>query len=168
LAAGWRLALEEARRSEAKGKGRSEKERRLAPRELCRRCHQLLEVLLAQHVGELVDLACCRIDVFGYRRLVLLAHLTTRVVQGRRHRIEGAGHTLLLHADLRRRLLASRIDELHGLILCLANDLRALATHAGAAAAGSPRTTTCALGRTSGPARSGRAGTRLLAACRFP
>jgi hypothetical protein len=136
LAAGWRLALEEARRREAEGKGRPEEERRLAPRELRRGGHQLLEVLVAQHVGELLDLACCRIDVFGYRRLVLIAHLATGVVQGRRDGVEGTGHTLLLHADLRRRLLASRIDELHGLILCLANDLRALATHAGAAAAG--------------------------------
>jgi hypothetical protein len=82
----------------------------------------------------MLDLARGRIDVFGDCRLILLAHLATRVVERRRHRIEGAGDALLLRADLRRRLLASRIDELHGLILRLANDLGSLATRAGAAA----------------------------------
>ena len=133
-AAGWRRALDEARRGEAKGKGRSQEERRLATRELRRGGHQLLEVLFAQHIRELLDLTRGRVDVFGYRRLVLLAHLATRVVEGRRHGIEGAGHTLLLRADLRRRLLASRIDELHGLILRLANDLGSLTAQTGATA----------------------------------
>jgi hypothetical protein len=100
-AAGWRRALDEARRGEAKGKGRPEEERRLAPRELRRGGHQLLEILLAQHIGEVLDLARGRINVFGDRRLVLLPHLATGVVQRRRHRVEGAGHTLLLGADLR-------------------------------------------------------------------
>jgi hypothetical protein len=133
-AAGRRRALDEAGRGEAKGKGRPEEERRLAPRELRRGVQQLLEVLLAQHVREMLDLARGRIDVFGDCRLVLVAHLATRVVERRRHRIERAGDALLLHADLRRRLLASRIDELHSLILCLANELCSLPAHTGAAA----------------------------------
>jgi hypothetical protein len=120
----------------------------------------MLEVLLAQHIGEMLDLVCGRIDVFGDWAFVLLAHLATGVMEGRRHRVEGAGQTLLLRADLRRRLLASRIDELHGLILCLANDLRSLAARAGSAtrtaAAGALRTAACALARASGPARPGR------------
>jgi hypothetical protein len=99
-AAGWRRALDEACGSEAKGKGRSQEERRLAARELRRGGHQLLEVLFAQYVRELLDLTCCRVDVFGYRRLVLLAHLPTGVVKRRRNGIERAGHTLLLRADL--------------------------------------------------------------------
>jgi hypothetical protein len=139
-AARWRRALDEARRGEAKGEGRPEEERRLAPCELRRGGHQLLEILLAQHIGKVLDLICGRIDVISDRPFVLLSHLATSIVQGRRHRVEGAGHTLLLHADLRRRLLPSRIDELHGLILCLANDLGSLATRAaartGAAATG--------------------------------
>jgi len=98
--AGWRRALDEAGSGEAKGKGRSQEERRLAARELRRGGHQLLEVLFAEHVRELLDLTGGRVDVFGYRRLVLLAHLTTRVVEGRGHGIESAGHTLLLRADL--------------------------------------------------------------------
>lgn len=134
-AAGWRRALDEAGRGKAKGKGRPKEERRLAPRELRRGVHQLLEVLFAQRIGEMLDLICGRVDVFGDCRLILLAHLATRVVERRRHRIERAGHSLLLHADLRRCLLASRIDELHGLILCLANELCSLGTHTGATAA---------------------------------
>jgi hypothetical protein len=133
-AAGWRRALDKARGGEAEGKGRSQEERRLATRELRRGGHQLLEVLFAQHVRELLDLTCCCVDVFGYRRLILLAHLAACVVQGRRHSIEGAGHALLLRAELRRRLLASRIDELHGLVLRLANDLGPLTAQTGATA----------------------------------
>jgi hypothetical protein len=146
LAAGWCRALDEARRGEAKGKGRPEEERRLAAGELRGSVHQLLEVLFAQHVGEMLDLTCGRIDVIGDWPFILLAHLATRVVQGCRYRIQGAGHALLLQADLRRRLLASRVDELHGLVLRLADDLRTLATHASAttgtnaAAAGALRT----------------------------
>jgi len=132
-AAGRRRALDEARGGEAEGKGRPQEERWLATRELRRGGHQLLEVLVAQHVGKLLDLICGRIDVFGDWPFVLIAHLATGLMQGRRHRSEGAGQTLLLRADLRRRLLARRIDELHGLVLCLASDLCSLTAHAGAA-----------------------------------
>jgi len=99
-AAGWRRALEEARGREAKSKGRSQEERRLAARELCRGGHQLLEVLFAQRIGEMLDLAGGRIDVFGDLRLVLTAHLTAGVMERRRHGVERAGQTLLLQADL--------------------------------------------------------------------
>jgi hypothetical protein len=131
-AAGRRRALEEARGGEAEGKGRSQEERRLATCELGRGGHQLLEVLVAQHVGELLDLTCRRIDVVGDWPFILIAHLATSVVERRSHGSEGAGHTLLLGADLRRRLLASRIDELHGLVLRLANDLGPLTAQTGA------------------------------------
>ena len=69
----------------------------------------LLEVLIAQHIGELLDLICGRIDVVGDWPFVLVTHLATGVMQRRRHRTQGAGKTRLLRADLRRRLLASRI-----------------------------------------------------------
>jgi len=131
-AAGRRRAFDEARRGEAKSKGRPKEERRLAPRELRRHGHQLLEILLAQGIGEVLDLSCGRIDVVGDRAFVLLPHLATGVMESGRHRVEGASQTLLLHADLRGRLLASRIDELHGLILRLANDLCSLAAQTGA------------------------------------
>ncbi len=137
-AAGWRRALEEARRGEAEGKGRPQEERRLAPRELGRGGHQLLEILLAQRIGEMLDLIRGRIDVVGDWPFVLLAHLATGVVQGRRHGVEGAGQTLLLRGKLRGdlggRLLARRIDEFTRLVLRLANDLRSLTTHVAAAA----------------------------------
>jgi len=141
-AAGWRRALDEARGSEAKGKGRSQEERRLAARELRRGGHQLLEVLLAQRIREMFDLTCGRIDVVGNWHFVLTAQLATGVMERRRHSVEGAGQTLLLHADLRRCLLAGHIDELHGLILRLAYDLGSLTAQTGAitstrAAAGS-------------------------------
>ena len=89
-------------------------------------------------VGEMLDLTCSRIDVVGDWPFILIAHLATGVVERGRYRIEGAGQTLLLHADLRRRLLASRIDELHGLILRLANDLRSLTAQTGATAVPEP------------------------------
>jgi len=173
-AAGWGRALDEARGGEAKGKRRSEEERGLAARELRRGGHQLFEVLVAQHVRELLDLIGGRIDVFGDWPFILIAHLATSVMERGRYRVEGPGQTLLLHADLRRRLLTSRIDQLHGLVLRLANDLRSLTAHTGAttssrAAAARPgRTTSGEVARASGRARPGPAGTRLLAACRFP
>jgi hypothetical protein len=90
-AGGRRRALDEARRGEAEGKGRSEEERRLAARELRRGGHQLLEILIAQHIGELLDLICGRIDVVGDWPFVLVTHLATGLLQRRRHRTQGAG-----------------------------------------------------------------------------
>jgi len=90
-AAGRRRAFDEARRGEAKSKGRSKEERRLAARELRRRGHQLLEILLAQRISELLDLICGRIHVVGDWPFVLIAHLATGLMQSRRHCSEGAG-----------------------------------------------------------------------------
>jgi len=168
LAAGWGRALDEARRGEAKGKRRPEEERRLASRELGRGVHELLEVLLAQRIGELLNLTRGRIDVIGDWHFVLLAQLTTGIVESRGDGIERAGKTLLLQAELRGRLLASRIDELHGLILRLANHLRSLATQIGATAAGPFGSALGAIPRASRRARPGCSRPRLLAACRFP
>jgi len=133
-AAGWRRALEEACGGEAEGKGRTQEERRLAARELRRRGHQLLEVLFPQSVREMLNLTCGRVHVLGDLPLILAAHLPTGVMERRRDSIQSASQTLLLQTDLRGRLLASRIDELHGLVLRLANDLGPLTAQTGATA----------------------------------
>jgi len=125
-AAGWGGALDEARSGEAKGKRRSKEECGLPARELRRGGHQLLEILLAQRSRKMLHLTGSRIDVVGNWPFILIAHLATCVVERGRYRVEGPGQTLLLHADLRRRLLTSRIDQLHGLVLRLANDLGSL------------------------------------------
>jgi len=127
----------------------------LAPGELPGGVHQLLKILLPQGIGEMFDLTRGAVDVFRDLRLVLTAHLTAGVMEGRGDRIEGAGQPLLLGAelrgDLRGRLLASRVDELAGLLLCLADDFRSLLGHAAACAA------RCALAMGAGTS-SGRTG----------
>lgn len=127
----------------------------MAPGELPGGVHQLLKILLPQGIGEMFDLTCGRVDVFGDLRFVLLAHLAAGIMEGGGHRVEGAGQTLLLGGDLRRdlrgRLLASRVDELAGLLLCLADDFRSLLGHAAACAA------RCALAMGAGTS-SGRTG----------
>jgi hypothetical protein len=95
--------------------------------ELRRGGHQLLEILLTQRIGEMLDLTGGAVDVFRDLRLVLTTHLAAGVMEGRGDRIEGAGQPLLLGAELggelRGRLLASGVDELTGLFLGLADDL---------------------------------------------
>jgi len=82
-----RRALEEASRGEAKSKSGAKEERRLTPGELSRGVDQLLEILLTQRVGEMLDLIGSRIDVFRERRVVLFAHLSAGVMESHRYSI---------------------------------------------------------------------------------
>jgi hypothetical protein len=168
-----RRTLEEARRGEANRKGSAQEERRLASGELRRGGHQLLEILLPQRIGEMLDLTGGAVDVFRNLRLVLTAHLAAGVMEGRGDRIEGAGQPLLLGAELggelRGRLLASGVDELTGLFLGLADDLGSLLRQTATARAAAHRAVSAlGAGPSSRHAGAGCPGPRLLAACRFP
>jgi hypothetical protein len=169
-----RRALEKARGGEAKGERRAEEERRLAACELRRRIHELLEVLLTKRIGEMLNLARSRVDVSRNHRFVLVAHLAAGVMERRRHGIESACQPLLLQGELRGRLLASRIDEFHRLVLRLADDLCTLPGNAVAARATTAHAVAhcrvLVLGARTRYRHSGAgcAGASLLAACRFP
>jgi len=87
----WRRALQETSTGEAKREGRRQEEGRLAAGELLGSLDELEDVLVAQGGSELVNLTCGGIDIVGYRRIVLVPHLSACCLQRDGYRGQAGG-----------------------------------------------------------------------------